>query len=45
VVTAPIIVVRDNLNTHISAARTWLTVVRLPTYAPDLNPTEGSGHT
>ena len=23
------------------AARTWLTVVRLPAYAPDLNPTEG----
>nr|WP_230417239.1 transposase [Micromonospora tarapacensis] len=23
------------------AARDWLTVVRLPAYAPDLNPTEG----
>lgn len=38
----------DNLNTHISAAmrqmiagRDWLTVIRLPAYAPDLNPTEG----
>jgi len=39
----------DNLNTHISAAmrtfiaaRTdWLTVVRLPAYARELNPTEG----
>ncbi|GAB3147501.1 hypothetical protein GCM10027290_30870 [Micromonospora sonneratiae] len=46
---APIIVVWDNLNTHVSAAmrtliaaRDWLTVVRLPAYAPDLNPTEGA---
>jgi putative transposase len=38
----------DNLNTHVSkwmraliAARDWLTVVRLPAYAPDLKPTEG----
>jgi transposase len=39
----------DNLNTHISAAmrtctdahRDWLTVVRLPACAPDLNPAEG----
>lgn len=38
----------DNLNTHVSrrmhaliAARHWLTVVRLPAYAPDLSPTEG----
>ncbi|MFE9207480.1 transposase [Micromonospora sp. NPDC007230] len=38
----------DNLNTHVShrmhalaAARPWLTVIRLPAYAPDLNPTEG----
>ena len=23
------------------AARTWLTMIRLPTYAPDLNPAEG----
>jgi putative transposase len=48
VLKAPIIVVWDNLNTHTSvamrgliAARHWLTVVRLPAYAPDLNPTEG----
>ncbi|WP_396230431.1 transposase [Frankia sp. ACN1ag] len=46
---APIILCWDNLNTHHSAAmRTfltahpdWLTVVRLPAYAPDLNPVEG----
>jgi len=46
---APLIVVWDNLNTHISAAMrkfiaehtNWLTVVRLPAYAPELNPTEG----
>jgi hypothetical protein len=45
---APLVVVWDNLNTHISAAmralieaRDWLTVIRLPAYAPDLNPTEG----
>lgn len=46
---APLIVVWDNLNTHISAAMRkfitahtdWLTVVRLPAYAPELNPTEG----
>jgi putative transposase len=46
---APIILCWDNLNTHISAvmrrfieAHTdWLTVVRLPAYAPELNPTEG----
>jgi len=38
----------DNLNTHISAAMhaligarsSWLTEVRLPAYAPDLNPVE-----
>ncbi|MGO9083084.1 MAG: hypothetical protein ACLQDY_29330 [Streptosporangiaceae bacterium] len=37
------------MNTHISAAmrsftdarQGWLTVVRLPAYAPDLNPAEG----
>src|SRR3954470_19226486 len=36
------------LTTHVSvrmrtliAARSWLTVIRLPAYAPDLNPTEG----
>jgi transposase len=45
---APIVLVWDNLNTHVSlrmrtliAARDWLTVIRLPAYAPDLNPTEG----
>ena len=46
---APIIVCWDNLNTHISARmrefitahHDWLTVVRLPAYAPDLNPAEG----
>ncbi|GAB3810815.1 transposase [Micromonospora zhanjiangensis] len=43
----PIVLIWDNLNTHISAAmrtmidaRDWLTVIRLPAYAPDLNPTE-----
>jgi len=38
------------LNTHISAAmrgyieahRDWLTEIRLPAYAPDLNPAEGA---
>jgi hypothetical protein len=45
---APIVLIWDNLSTHIShrmhaliAAWPWLTVVRLPSYAPDLNPTEG----
>jgi putative transposase len=40
----------DNLNTHVSAAMRafieahpdWLTEVRLPAYAPDLNPAEGA---
>jgi putative transposase len=43
----PIVVVWDNLNTHLSramadliAARTWLTVCQLPPYAPELNPVE-----
>ena len=43
----PIVLVWDNLNTHVSAAmrhmidaRDWLHVIRLPTYAPDLNPVE-----
>ena len=39
----------DNLNTHISAVMRafiqahpdWLTEVRLPSYAPELNPAEG----
>ncbi|WP_350931613.1 transposase [Micromonospora mangrovi] len=44
----PIVCVWDNLNTHVSAAmrqmidaRDWLHVIRLPAYAPDLNPIEG----
>ena len=43
----PIVVIWDNLNTHRSAAmrkliaaRDWLRVIRLPAYAPDLNPVE-----
>jgi putative transposase len=43
----PIVVCWDNLNTHLSAkmhalivARPWLTVIRLPAYAPELNPVE-----
>ena len=47
---APVILVWDNLNTHLSTVmRTftgahpdWLTVVQLPAYAPDLNPVEGA---
>ena len=47
---APLILVWDNLNTHISAAmrallqphQDWLTIVRLPAYSPDLNPVEGA---
>ncbi|GAA3410630.1 hypothetical protein GCM10018952_15950 [Streptosporangium vulgare] len=45
---APIVLVGDNVNTHISramqsyiAARDWLTVYRLPAYALELNPAEG----
>jgi transposase len=41
------VVVWDNLNAHVSgamaeliAARDWLTVYRLPPYAPELNPVE-----
>jgi len=44
----PIVLVWDNINTHTSArmadfiqTRKWLTVYRLPTYAPELNPVEG----
>ncbi|WP_259471987.1 transposase [Streptomyces shenzhenensis] len=44
----PIVLVRDNLNTHVSrtmreliAARSWLTVYQLPPYAPEFNPVEG----
>jgi transposase len=43
----PLVVVWDNLNTHVSkamrelvAARDWLTVFQLPAYASDLNPVE-----
>ena len=47
---APVILIWDNLNTHISAAmgrfvssnEGWLTEVRLPACAPDLNPAEGA---
>src|SRR3954462_5145247 len=47
--TAPIILIWDNLNVHRSAAMRdfceayddLLTVVRLPAYAPELNATEG----
>jgi len=47
---APVILIWDNLNTHISAAMgrfvssrpDWLTEVRLPAYAPELNPAEMS---
>jgi putative transposase len=45
---APVVVIWDNLNVHRSAAlrqwaagQDWLTVIQLPTYAPDLNPVEG----
>jgi putative transposase len=45
---APLIVCWDNLNTHVSAVMNefitahtdWLTVVRMPAYAPELNPVE-----
>lgn len=45
----PIVLVWDNVRLHltrplrafIDANADWLTVVQLPTYAPDLNPTEG----
>jgi DDE superfamily endonuclease len=43
----PLVLVWDNLNTHVSAAMTeliaardWLTVYQLPPYAPELNPVE-----
>jgi DDE superfamily endonuclease len=47
---APVILIWDRLNTHISAVMRafisshsgWLTEVRLPAYAPDLNPAEGA---
>jgi hypothetical protein len=47
---APLVLIWDNLNTHLSAAirvfieahPDWLTEVRLPAYAPDLNAVEGA---
>jgi transposase len=43
----PLVLVWDNLNSHVSqamieliAARDWLTVCQLPPYAPELNPVE-----
>jgi hypothetical protein len=43
----PLVIVWDNLNTHVSAAMTelvtardWLTVCQLPPYAHELNPVE-----
>lgn len=43
----PIVLIWDNLNTHVSAtmraliaSRDWLHVIRLPAYAPELNPVE-----
>lgn len=45
---APIVLIWDNLNAHVSrrmhaliAVRPWLTVIRSPAYAPDRNPTGG----
>ncbi|MFI9729334.1 transposase [Streptomyces sp. NPDC052092] len=45
----PIVLVWDNVRLHLTAGMReftaanarWLTVVQLPTYAPELNPTEG----
>lgn len=44
----PIVLVWDNLTAHhdtvmqkLITARSWLTVFRFPTYAPELNPVEG----
>src|SRR5580692_5436198 len=50
---APLILVWDNLNIHKSALmsaftqahRDWLTVARLPAYAPELNAVEGAWST
>jgi DDE superfamily endonuclease len=47
---SPVILIWDNLNTHVSAAMRaftgahpdWLTEARLPAYAPDLNAVEGA---
>jgi hypothetical protein len=45
---SPIVLIWDNLNTHRAAGmreyaddQDWLTIVQLPSYAPDLNPVEG----
>lgn len=45
---APLILIWDNLHQHLSApiqrfvaTHDWLTVVQLPSYAPELNPAEG----
>jgi DDE superfamily endonuclease len=45
----PLVLVWDDLNTHVSkamrelvAARDWLTVFQLPPYASDLNPVESA---
>lgn len=45
---APIVLIWDNLNVHVSTtmrklarSRDWLHVVQLPAYSPELNPTEG----
>jgi hypothetical protein len=45
---APLILVWGDLHRHLSApirrfvaAHDWLTVVQLPSYAPELNPSEG----
>jgi putative transposase len=48
---ASVILIWDGLNTHLSrkmrafteAREDWLTVIRLPGYAPDLNAVEGAG--
>jgi putative transposase len=44
----PLVLIWDNLNTHVSramrelvASRDWLTVFQLPSYASELNPVEG----
>ncbi|WP_458860719.1 transposase, partial [Streptomyces kunmingensis] len=45
---APIVLIWDNLNTHrtagmrkYAAEHDWLTIIQLPSYAPELNPVEG----
>jgi transposase len=45
----PIVLIWDNLPNHVSrtmrqliTARSWLTVIQLPAYAPELNPVEGA---